>query len=492
MKIATGTGAVLLRDSGIYLLGNLMQKATAFVLIPLYTTRLSTAQYGLLDLAGTVLNLALVAAALGVPSAINKCLHRDCPDEAARRRLLGTVSLFTLAAALALGAAAWAAQAPLARFLFPGPEALLVTRYTIIWLTLAQCAQIPFEYLRASGRSHLYVGLSLSQLVAQTACTLVLVLQRGWGLEGVLAGNIAGLSVVTLVGGLAILPRADWGIDRRLLRALASYGLAMVPVFVSGWIVNLSDRFFLTAFVGLSALGVYSLGYKFGALLDLLLVMPFQRAWTPIFFRVSHEPDAPETLSRVATYLGAALSFAALGVSLAVPPFLRFGAGADFRGAGAIVPLVCLAYILGGLANCFGNGLIVAERVRLVAAYAGLAAAAKLLFSALLIPWAGSYGAAAATVFAFGVQLTGVLRSLRRHYPVPVEWRRILGSFFAAGVPLGLSLLLPELPLLADVAVRLALLSLFPVLILMFRLPRPEEVSAIVRIAQALPARRRA
>jgi O-antigen/teichoic acid export membrane protein len=492
LKTSSGTGAVLLRDSGIYLLGNLMQKATAFVLIPLYTTRLSTAQYGLVDLAGTVLNLALVAAALGVPAAINKCLHRDCPDEASRRRLLGTVSLFTLAAALVLGGAAWWAQAPLSRLIFPGPDGLMATRYTIIWLTLAQCAQIPFEYLRASGRSHWYVGLSLSQLVAQTTCTVILVVQRGWAVEGVLAGNIAGLAVVNVLGGLALLPRADWGIDRHLLRALTSYGLAMVPVFVSGWIVNLSDRFFLSAWAGLSALGVYSLGYKFGALLDLLLVMPFQRAWTPIFFRMSHDADAPETLSRVATYLGAALSFAALGVSLAVPPFLRLGAGKDFRGAGAIVPLVCFAYILGGLANCFGNGLIVAERVRLIAAYAGLAAAAKLVFSALLIPWGGSPAAAGATILAFGVQLLGVLRSLRRHYPVPVEWRRILGSFVAAAVPLGISLLLPELPLLADVAVRLALLSLFPLIVVLLRLPRPEEVSALARLVHAWPARRRA
>src|SRR6266853_2564743 len=68
----TGHGRLLLRDSGIYLIGNLMQKATAFVLIPLYTRALSTAQYGLLDLANTVVNLLLIVAALGVPAAITK------------------------------------------------------------------------------------------------------------------------------------------------------------------------------------------------------------------------------------------------------------------------------------------------------------------------------------------------------------------------------------------------------------------------------------
>jgi O-antigen/teichoic acid export membrane protein len=485
------TGGTLLRDSGIYLLGNLLQKATAFVLIPLYTTRLTTAQYGLLDLAGTILNLALLGAALGVPSAINKCLHRDCPDEAARRRLLGTVLIFTALACAAAAALGWAFDATLARLLFRDPQGLLIFRYTLVWLVLAQMAQIPFEYFRASGRSPIYVALSLSQLLAQFVCTIVLVARRDWGLEGVLMGNLAGLLLVNVVGLLALLPRAAPAFDRRLLRAAVSYGVAMTPVFVSGWVVNLSDRFFLQSFVGLSALGIYALGYKFGALVDLLLVMPFQRAWTPIFFRIAGEPQAPRTLSRISTYLGAALAFATLGISLAVPPFLRFSAAPEFRAAAGVVPMVGLAYLVGGLANCFANGLIVAERVRLVAGYALVAAVSKLLLNLLLIPLFGTAGAALATALAFAVQLAGILSSLRRHYPVPVEWGRLGGALAAAAVPLLASLALPEMPILADAAVRLGLLLTYPALLLLLRLPRPEEIALLTRFLGALPARRR-
>ena len=340
---APGVGAALLRHSSIYLAGNLMQKATAFLLIPIYTRALSTSQYGLLELANTIVNLTLVVAALGVPSAINKCLHRDCPDEASRRRLLGTTTLFTLLTTLALGSIGWLLQGLLAPLVAPGPEGVLVVRAVILWVVLAQLTVIPLEMLRAAGRAHLYVGLSLAQLVTQSSVTLYLVLGRGYTLTGVLAGNVAGFLTVTVLGASALLPRATWTFDRRLFRAALRYGLAMIPVFMASFVVNLSDRFFLGTLAGLGALGVYALGYKFGALLDLLIVMPLQRAWTPMFFGLSHRDDAPRILARVATAVAGLLTFATVGMTLAVPAFLRLAAGAEFQSAGRYVPLVCIA-----------------------------------------------------------------------------------------------------------------------------------------------------
>jgi O-antigen/teichoic acid export membrane protein len=478
---ARSAGTLLLRDSSVYLAGNLLQKATAFVLIPLYTNALSTSQYGLLELANTLVNLLLVAAALGVPSAINKCFHRDCADETDRRTLVGTAVLFSVMTAGSLALAGWLLEARLAGLIYSGPEGLLVYRFTLVWLVLAQLSVIPFEFFRTSGRAHAYVGLSLIQLLVQFGCVLYLVLGLGMGLAGVLAGNVAGLLAVNLAGAFVLVRRTVWRIDDRLLKAMLSYGTAMIPVFVSGWIVNLSDRFFVQSIVGLGALGVYALGYKFGALVDLLMVMPFQRAWTPIFFRMAGDPGAPRLLARVTTYLAGVLAFASLAISLAVAPFLRLTAAPEFRVAAPLVPVVCLAYIVGGLANCLGNGLVIAERLRLVAGYAALAAVANLALNAALIPWMGMWGAAVATVLAFAVQLSGIMVSLARHYPVPIEWGRLVGIAVAAAAPLLAAALLPPLDLLPDIAARLFLLAAFPILITLTGVVRREEIGAARR-----------
>jgi O-antigen/teichoic acid export membrane protein len=474
---AAGRGRLLLRDSGIYLIGNLMQKAAAFVLIPLYTHALSTAQYGLLDLANTVVNLLLIVAALGVPAAINKCYHRDCRDDADRARLAGTAFLFTIGATGALALVGWALEGRLAGVLFHGPEGLLVYRYTLVWLVLAQLASISFEWVRAAGKSSLYVGFSLIQLAVQFVCIVLFVKWGGMGLAGVLAGNVAGLVAVNLIGGFVVTRRSTWTIDRRLLAALASFGMTMIPVFVSGWVVNVSDRFFVQSMVGLGALGVYALGYKFGALVDLLIVMPFQRAWTPIFFQMAGDARAPQFLARVTTYLTGCMGLASLAVILAVPPLLRLIASPDFLGASRIVPLICLAYALGGIANCLGNGLIVAGRVRLIAGYALVAGLANLALNFLLIPWVGLYGAAIATVLAFAVQLAGIMGSLSRCYPVRLEWRRMAGLVASCLLPYLASCALPPLPLIPDLAVRLALFAACPLLIVALRLVSAQEMA---------------
>jgi O-antigen/teichoic acid export membrane protein len=319
----------------------------------------------------------------------------------------------------------------------------------------------------------------LVQLVVQVGFILYLVRWAGLGLSGVLTGNLAGLLTVNLAAILLLAREASWRVDLRLLAAMASYGLAMIPVFLSGWIVDLSDRFFVQALAGPAVLGVYSLGYKFGALVNVLLVMPFQQAWTPLFFATADDPSAPKRLARATTYLFAATTLCSLATGLSVRPFLRLTAAPEFRGAAGVVPLICLAYLIAGVASCLGNGLVVSKRVGLLSAYAVAAAAANLVLNGLLIPRLGMYGAALATVLAFSIQLVGILRSLARHYPVGLEWSRLGWLAIAGWAPLLASCALPSLPLGADLGVRAGLFAVFPAVVLLARLPRPEELAAI-------------
>ncbi len=463
----------------MYLVGNLLQKLSAFILLPIYTTYLTTLQYGLLELANTVVNLTLVTAALGVPYAINKCYHRDCPDDESRRRLAGTALLFSVFAAGGVALIGWLFEGTLAGLIFSSSEGLLVYRYTLVWLVLAQLAAIPFELLRASGRSYGFISLSIAQLAVQMGLIIYLVKVADMGLAGVLIGNIAGFITVNVVAAVLMAKEMFWKFDFRLLRAMAAYGLAMIPVFMSGWIIDLSDRFFLKSMVGLGMLGIYALGYKFGALVSILLGVPLQRAWTPIFFSMADEESAPRSLARVATLFTLAATFCSLAISLSVVPFLRLTAAPEFHGASRIVPFICLAYLVSGLANCLGNGLIVAGQVRLLSLYALVAAGVNLALNAMLIPWFGIFGAAIATILAFAAQLGGLLYSLARHYPVPLEWHR-LGAVAVAGcLPYLASLALPTSTLWIDAAYRVLLLAGFIPLAWMLRIIRPEEIAAV-------------
>ena len=65
-------------SGGLYAAGQLLTRGLAFFLLPVYTRFLDQSEYGALELLATLSAILLSLVMLGMPSALNKCYHRDC------------------------------------------------------------------------------------------------------------------------------------------------------------------------------------------------------------------------------------------------------------------------------------------------------------------------------------------------------------------------------------------------------------------------------
>src|SRR5207249_5887357 len=54
------------------------------------------------------------------------------------------------------------------------------------------------------------------------------------------------------------------GFSVQQLRQSFRFGIPQVPALLADWVMQFSDRLFLTRFAGLAQAGVYSLGYRIG------------------------------------------------------------------------------------------------------------------------------------------------------------------------------------------------------------------------------------
>src|SRR5207249_2786390 len=109
-----------MKNSMIYAIGGALQKLAGFLLIPLYTRVLAVETYGVMEVLTTLTSSAFVLATLGLPSAFNKCYHRDCHDSEDQRTLVGTTMVLLTGVALATVALGFLLPGPLSRGLF-GP-----------------------------------------------------------------------------------------------------------------------------------------------------------------------------------------------------------------------------------------------------------------------------------------------------------------------------------------------------------------------------------
>ena len=81
---------------GVYAMASVAQKGLAFLLIPIYTRHIDPAQYGILELLNAFSTIAFGLLALGMPSALMKCFHRDCRDVPEQQTILATSAAISL------------------------------------------------------------------------------------------------------------------------------------------------------------------------------------------------------------------------------------------------------------------------------------------------------------------------------------------------------------------------------------------------------------
>lgn len=415
----------LASSTGLYAAAGLAQQAVGFLLIPVYTRQIDPAEYGVLEIFNTATAIGFACLTMGLSSAINKVYHRDCDHPGDRARVLATALL--LDAPLLVGAALLliAFSTPISTVLTGSAEhASLVPLLAASGLAYS-LAVLVLSSLRAQERARAFATLSLLQFVAALLLNITFVVGLGLGVRGVLWGNLLS-NALQLVTALWVSRQGSAArFAGRLVRPLLSFGLYLVPVMLAGWVMDMSDRYLLRLFTDLDTVAVYGVGYKFGMILQIAIVWPFQLAWPAFAFAASKQPGYEATFVRTLTYLVAVLAAAVLGLALISPTGLPLIVGRDYAGAAVVVPVIALAYACNGIQYAVAPSVHLGGATRWLSLIATACAALNIGLNLLFIPRFGMLGAAWATVLAFAALALATILLAQRVHPIAYEWRRI-------------------------------------------------------------------
>jgi O-antigen/teichoic acid export membrane protein len=448
-------------QSAVYGLFDVIGKASYFLLVPLYTRSMSRAEYGRLEILTVTSAFLLVVTVLGFNSALVRYYTPSLAPADRRsyfRTALSTVALSSLLAVLPLIALA----APISRLLSGGSDLAWAWRLVFAGVGLDSLSAIGLALFRSQERPYRYSWVSLGRLALVLVLNIILVGVMKRGLPGVVIGNFIG-SLAGAVVALA-LAAADlgWEIRRPRFADLARFGLPLVWSGLAMNVVNMSDRYFLRAYASLTDVGTYALTYKVGMIMS-VMVNAFVVAYPPLMFRIKDDPGAARVFGRILTYY----SLVTAAILLAVGGFSRelvlVLGGRQYAGAAGPVWLILTAYLLQGAQYFFSTGVAVTDRTRWIPVVVVSAAAVNIAANFLLIPRFGIWGAAWATVTAFGAMAAGMRLASERHYRIPLETGRLLRLGATAAVTFLVVLAAGRVPGPAAPLLKLAGLLIFPV-----------------------------
>jgi O-antigen/teichoic acid export membrane protein len=433
-NISTESIRSIAKHSAIYSVADLLKKGVGFFMIPLYTHYLSPADYGLLEILTLILEIIAIIIGARLLSAKTRFYH-FYKSQSDKRELYSTALLFVIAINIIVVAALSTSASKLSKLLLGGES------YAPHLLIIIMCFGIQSIYLVGENdliirkKSFFYSILSLGLMILGLSLNILFLSKYHMGVWAILWSML----IVKCINLFAVIPYTLRGSNLcfsiEKLKRMLRYGLPLVPASLAMFAIHFGDRFILQKYCSLSDVGIYSLGYKFGMIISLLIADPFQRSWSTHSFEIAEHPDAKATYARIFTYYSFLLILTALAIVIFINDLIGVVVPDTYANAAQLVPIIILAYVFMALANFVMLGLMITFKTQRVAYFQIPLAVLNIGLNIVLIKPLGSLGAALATAITFGLMLIISFWMSQRAYPISYEYTRLA---FLAGTAIAL------------------------------------------------------
>jgi O-antigen/teichoic acid export membrane protein len=225
-----------------------------------------------------------------------------------------------------------------------------------------------------------------------------------------------------------------------VLKHYLNFSLPIVPGILSGWIINLSDRYIIGYFLGVSLVGIYSAAYSIGG-----IVAIFMGPIDTILFPTISELYRNNRFEELKRYLKYSLKFylmlaipSLFGLAVLSKSLLITLATSDFLYAFFIIPIVAFGTVVYAGGGIFSSILILSKKTKIVGLVSGISALINIILNIIFIPIIGIVGAAIATLITFFFEATvnGILGFREIHFGIDLRFiaKSVISSILMAFV----------------------------------------------------------
>jgi O-antigen/teichoic acid export membrane protein len=416
--------ARLAKHSTIYVVGGALNRIGVFLLLPVYTSYLSVAQYGELELFYAVSSVASGFLSAGLAHATLR-FYFEYESQEDRNAVVSTnLVLGTGIAAVGAMLLAWF-RVPVSEFVFASPAAAYGIAVVATTMVLELSTQICLGFIRAREASIFFLTLVLAKLLVQVGVNTYVVIALDGGVHGVLTGNCIAVGLGWVLAAAFTVRHCGLRVDPSKAGPVLRYSLPFVGSTIVAIVAANLDRYVIRRMLSFEALGLFALAYKFSRLLEELIGEPFGRAYGSFRFSVMRQENAAAIQARVVRLLLAVLLFATLGVQLFAADVLYWVSDESFQGAAALMLPLLIAAVARVMSYPLQTGILVQRETRQLF-WINLGDSVLYIgTSILLIYWFGILGACVAMAITSTAVMIATDRVAQRYFRVRYEWDRL-------------------------------------------------------------------
>lgn len=407
----------------IYGVSTLIGQVISFFLLPLYTSYLTPADYGILSMIGIFTGGYGILSNFGISSAIFRFTGM-AKSEVQKIKYLDTAQFINIFLNIVFSCIALIFSGTLALWLFNADAYESYLKFGILMGLISSLPSIPLSYLRVRRKTIKIAYSSLLNLGVSIVCTIIGLVVLNWGVWGALVGNTAGsvISMVYLFWNVNIPKWNNFSIARS--KALLNYALPMFPHKALMFLLPMFSQVLLIRFLSLEALGIYNIAYKFCLPLNMFINL-FQKSYSPYRFEILQQETKSKELFNKINLTFFLIVF--IGYTLTIlfgDDVIKILTSPEFYSAGRYLTFMALIPIGRGLFFIFGTGIEFSKSPRFMPVISGIGFFLTLVLSYVLIPTIGIEGAAIAPTLGYLSMAAIVYFYAQRLYDIPYSWSK--------------------------------------------------------------------
>ena len=382
----------------IITIGSFLSKILSFVFLPLYTSVLTTEEYGTADIIATTVHLLIPFATLVIGEALMRFSLGKEEDfkkifASGVRTCITSILLTTILSVIIISFTS-------------------LKQYGLILAInlLASCTFNILSYFsRGIGavKNYSFAGVINTFCVALFNILFLLVFRVGligYMLSTIIAEIIASIYLISCKNIRSNINISKEKYDKKLSKSMLSYSIPLIPNSISWWISNSSDKYILAMYWGLSLNGIYSASYKVSSILSIIINI-FSNAW---LISAVDDFGSEESKKFYNNIYKQYVSISLIGISglLFLNKLLaKLLFSEAFYEAWKYQPILIIGVAFHGISGFLGSIYTSAKKTKMILISTVAGAIINIALNFCLIPKYGALGAAIATTISYMVVL---------------------------------------------------------------------------------------